>query len=362
MRFIIPQNLDYIHDEFFIEVKELIEYQNIILYGSYSRYGKNKACDMDCNEFIDKSYFISNFINYINKLITNKKKKFFYFIYARFNEPYKKLEIIRNKLGYLNGSLNNHTDILKDKSIINDINQLPIKLKTPLYELFMNYVNDNTLSNFIKIRMFIKQYIYPNWTLKQLLKGTITYYDQQYNIANGNYTYFTYEIIYKNFRISNYIKFEKDTYVNLGYVESKLHYIIINDNIFYYKLLKLFMYFIKWLFFNVRTEKELHNSIITVYNNCFHFIDKIGEDNNKCGLIKNQIDIYKIKLNKNKRKYKKTNNKKYIEKITQYENKIKIKQEKYLNGIKSINDSSFNYFSKVITNYKYYFENYFKLY
>ena len=128
-QFINSKNLDYKNDPFYIETANLIGINKPIVVGSYLKYGKNKACDLDMTEKIKKIYFL----DYLKKLILNKNK--FILLDAHFDEPYNKLKIIKDKLGYLDLNFK----INQKENIIQDINLLPKELKEKIDKLLYIY-------------------------------------------------------------------------------------------------------------------------------------------------------------------------------------------------------------------------------
>jgi hypothetical protein len=347
-KFIKKDIIDYKDDNFYLETNKLFGIEETKIIGSYIKYGKDKVCDLDLNEtnIID----LDKLKQYFNKIYENKKK--YYILEIYFNEPHKKLFNIYNKLGYLNGIF-----VRKDyHSIIDDINNLPDELKNNINNLINIYIKSQKIQDYIKIVLYIKKNLYPKWTIKELIKGKKIYYEQEFNINDLNFDYIYFEFLYNNFRVSNYINVKKIHNENNKYLIYELDDIVINDDIFYYKMLKKIMVFIKWLFFKKIFEEDfLYKESITDYNFIYEFIDKIGKKYNKFCILNNKIDKYKIKLNK----YLKKNNK---NKINKYQDKIKIKSEKYNNGIKEINDLSKIEYDKLVNKYIKYFVNNFRIY
>ena len=315
------------------------------LKGSYLKYGKNKACDMDITEDIT-SFNQEVFINYVNKLIENKKK--YYLLEARFNEPYEKLQIIRDKLGYLDGMFIKHSR----ESILNDVNNLPLELKNGIQPYIDEYVKDPSIKNFIKIKLFIKDNIYPKWTLKELKVGEKQYYDRVFKLSELNFTSFYIEIIYNNFRVSNVINFKKEV-MRTDYIKVSLNTIITHDgDISYIKLLKKFLTFIKWIYFkNKITDKQIYDNTPILYNNVYEYNESHGLRYNKTCKYKNKIDILELKIEKYNNKMKKKSDIKYQKYIDSYKRAINKLNNKINEDIKVINQICKEKYESIIGSY-----------
>lgn len=345
IRFIKPNKINYIEDSFYQEVSSIIGMETPYLKGTYLRYGKNKACDMDITE--DRVGFNQEkFINYINKLIKNKDK--YYLLEVRFNEPYEKLQIIRDKLGYLDGMFIKHSN----DSIINDVENLPIELKKEIQVYINEYITNPSIKNFIKIKIFVKDKIYPKWTLKELIKGEKQYYDQQFKIANFNFTTFNIEIIYKNFRASNVINFKKEV-MRTDYIKVSLNTIVnCSGDISYIKLLKKFLTFIKWIYFkNKIINKQLFDNTPLLYNELYEYNESFGLEYNKNCKYKNKIDILKLKINKYNKKMEKKSDNKYQKYIDFYKNAINELDNKMNENMKKINEICKEKYEQIIIPY-----------
>ena len=102
------KSIDYSNikeDEFIINSKRLIEFQNAKASGSYIRYGKDKSCDLDLSEKleIDKTGISDLLEQYFNKLKLDEDK----FILTRlsFDIIDESIQELLNNLGNLNGLL-----------------------------------------------------------------------------------------------------------------------------------------------------------------------------------------------------------------------------------------------------------------
>jgi hypothetical protein len=178
--FIKPKNLDYKNDSLYLDAINLIGISKPDVGGSYLKYGKNKACDMDLSESLMKN----SFSDYIKKIISNKKK--FELLDAHINEPYRKLQIIKDKLGYMDGNFKNY----QKEAINNDVNNLPKELKEPIQKMLNDYQESKDINELIKLRIFVENNIYPKWTMKDLKKGELTYYEQTFKLSDNNFETF----------------------------------------------------------------------------------------------------------------------------------------------------------------------------
>jgi hypothetical protein len=68
-KFIESKNTDYKDDPFYLEAVNLIGFNKPKIGGSYVKYGKDKACDLDMSE--NMSY--KDFNEYLKKIIINIK-------------------------------------------------------------------------------------------------------------------------------------------------------------------------------------------------------------------------------------------------------------------------------------------------
>ena len=330
------------NDEFYNEINNLIGFDQTTICGSYIKYGKDKACDLDLTENIN----YLDFDVYLNKIFNNRKQ--YYTIEIYLDKPYKKLEIIKNKLGYITG---NFEKIQKD-SIIDDVNNLPEILKNDLLELIKIYSNSRDINDFIKIKLYVNKHIYPRWTYKELLLKNKIYYDENI-ILNNNFTYIYIEVIFKKIRVSNFLTFKIDNEIK-NYVQFNIEDLVFNNNIFYYKLLKKFLVFIKWLFATKRIKDQLLNdSIIDLYNDIYDFIDNIGNKYNKNCINNNYINIYIYKINKYNYKNNKNNNKLYLKLINKYNKKLHKKEIKYNEKMNKINESAKEKYLSIFSKYNF---------
>lgn len=352
--FIKSDIFDYKNDEFYNEVIEIFSYKYPELKGSYSKYGKEKSCDMDINEFIppEEGFNKNSFDKFIDKLIENKNK--YYLLEAKFGTPYEKLKRIRDKIS-LDGIFHKHIV----SSILPDIDELPDELRKPLKELATEFISNQTLMNFIKIQLFVKEHIYPNWKLSEIKKGEKKYYDTIFRISDMEIKNFVIEVIYKGFRISNVINFYKQR-MEEDMIYWSVSAVVENNILIYTKMLKHFMSLLKWLYFkNKVTDSELHKRIPSVYNELYGFIENMNSDNSRICKYKNKIDILKMKIKKYEKKIRKNKNKeKYDKYIKSYKRAIDKLQNEYDKGRKEINELAKDKYERTTAPYKEYLQKY----
>jgi len=284
-------------DDFIIKSKELLELQKSKASGSYLRYGKEKSCDLDLSEELDieSDKIIDVLKNYFTKLI--KRKKEFILTRLTFDIIDESIKILLDKLGNLNGLLQIENSKISEDDINNN---LPKKRINKIKKLIKEYNEDKTILTYVNLYMYLKTHIQPTFTIKKALKSK--------KLANYNFTYMYIEVIFNNYRISNFIYFKKQNKPETKLWNVELNEVLIetliktNKNkyqISYYKLLKYFFHFIKKAYFNkIFEEKYLINNTIDTYNEIYDFREKIGDMNNNLCKIENMliIDNKNIKL------------------------------------------------------------------
>jgi hypothetical protein len=321
---------EYNNDDFVLEVEKLIGIQKTKVVGSYIKYGKDKVCDLDLSEDIT-SLDINNKMGilklYFNKLNQNKDK--FKIIHIYFDMEHSIIKELYNNIGYMDGLFNIHSyNEEKIKELLNKLNNDTIT------KLFEKYKKDNNYLSFLEK---IKNMIYPEWTLDELIKGEKTYHNETFNIGNSSYSYFYIEIIYNDFRTSNYIYIHKQPKTDEKYII--FDDILKNEKIFYYYLIKKLLFFIKWLYYRkLIKEKELVNKTIDLHNEIFDFREEIGNKYNKSCLMSNQIDINKL--------------------YNKEDTKLIKKYNEYIDSLNKICEEKYRYFTK---DYSYYLEKYIRI-
>ena len=328
------------NDVFLKKISDILNINNKIkAVGSFALHGDyKKICDIDLSEMIlaNREDFLKLFKSYIMKLKKEFKANKIYLIKAYFDTPFMPLKNIINKFGYIDGNLIIHDNNVSD----DDINKLPTELKNKI---------KNT--DDINTRALINSMLYPHWSLKELLKGELSYYDNIFKISDFNFSYFYIEVIYKKIRVSNYINISTDG----SYVKPFQHYItvypddiVLDTKLSYYRLLKKFKVFIKWLCYsNKIKDNKFKEDTLELYKEIGDYINMISEKYNKYCNILNHIDMIKSRKNMEK----------YSDKLKQY-------TEKYSKGIAKLENKYMDKYLSYLKNhkYKYYLEKFFKIF
>ena len=295
------KSIDYSNiadDDFIIQSKELLEVQKSKASGSYLRYGKEKSCDLDLSEELEiDNNEIGNILkNYFKKL--KLKEKEFVLVRLSFDIIDDSIKYLLEKLGNLNGLLQ-----IENSNIIEDDigNELPKPMINELKRLINEYNEDKTIITYVNLYMYLKTNIQPTFTLKEALKCEKKFNGRKIKLLDYNFTYMYIEVIYNDYRISNFVYFKKQ-----NKPETRLWNVELNDVLIetltensrnkyqmsYYKLLKYFFHFIKKAYFNkLFEERDLIERTIETYNEIYDFREKIGEMNNGLCKIENMIII-----------------------------------------------------------------------
>lgn len=330
-----------------------------------------KVCDIDLNETVafDNEKFKSYIIR-LKKSFVNEKNNGtpIHLIKAYFNIPYPPLKTISNKLGYVDGTMKIH----QNESILDDVNKLPDELKNNINMMISKYRETKDINDYINILGYINSKMYALWTLDELIEGTKKYYEQEININNimleQQFTYFYIEVIYKNFRVSNYmtctgtnISSEKKSFD--PYISAQSDEIMLASKLSYYRLLKKFKVFIKWLTYTYKIkDKYMKEKTMTLYNEIAELIETVSVKYTKYCNIKNKIDIINIKI----RKYsnmKSQNKKRHSEKLVRYNNLLARYNNKYSKGVAKLENKYKQQFLSYIQNNMYtdYLRRYFRI-
>jgi hypothetical protein len=278
--------MDIKKDPFVLKVKELITIKNPKLHGSYLKFGKDKACDLDIYELIvtNTKHERINILNLLlNKLIKYKNEYKLISLYFYIDDI--RIRNILKNLGYVNGLLEIKECNLKfdidntlSESIIKKINNLRNKL-----------IKNFNLDNYLKLFIYLYSIMTPSWTLNEFKKKEKKILNNMINLNNIEFTDLKIDILYDNFRVTNYIMFKKTDFNKKYYYPFTLHSITFNKKIFYYFFIKKIESLLKWLFFN----KKIKNITIDINK----FRDEIGNEYNELCLLSNKIEFDKnIKL------------------------------------------------------------------
>lgn len=348
--------------EYVESINNIIGVSKCYTHGSFLKYGKEKACDVDCYEQFD-SNDLDKFKKYIERLYNNKK---FVLIKAHFDMEHPIFRNIYKLLGYMNGMLviNNTTPY---DTIIENINNIKNKETCDrIKELYEKYYMTKNIDDYIKLKIFVLDKVYPKWTFKELLKGEKTYHDITFRIKDRQFKFFYIELIYldepfKLMVLSNYIEFQKIDERN-NIIIKELDYIVNGNMIYYYYLSKILMFFFKKNFFSgIIRDHKLKYRMIEIYNDIVKFRERYGELNKKYCMVKNKMSLYNIKIKKYKLKIKKYGeNNTYTKALNKYMKLYDESSNIYNKGINMINADYKDKYYKWISGYEKYISNYIK--
>jgi hypothetical protein len=349
--------------EYVESVSNIIGVNKCYTHGSFLKYGKEKACDVDCYETIDISTSLSDFTKYIERLYNNKKCLL---IKAHFDIEHPVFRNIYKLLGFMDGMLNINNTTPYD-IIIENINNIKHKETCDIIkELYEIYYKTKHIDDYIKLKIFVLDKVYPKWTFKQLLKGEKTYYDMTFKIKDRQFKIFYIELIYldepfKFMVLSNYIEFQKiDERNNL--IIKELDYIVNGNTINYYYLSKILMFFFKKNFFSgIIRDNRLKYRMIDIYNEIVEFRERYGELNKKYCIVKNKMALYNIKIKKYRLKIKKYGESNiYNKALLKYTKLYDESSHIYNKGIEMINADYKVKYHRWISGYEQYIRNYIK--
>jgi hypothetical protein len=343
--------------EYIKNVSNIIGINKCYTHGSFLKYGKDKACDIDCYE---KNTNLEEFNKYIKRLYNDYKKKKLILISSNFNMKHPLFYELYNKLGYLDGLLNiNNCKLNEVLELINKIEDK--KCYGAILDLYNNFKETKSLDNFILLKMYVIDKVYPKWTFNDLLKGYLEYYSIVFKIEDLKFETFYIEILYleepfNKIRISNFIQFKEFENKRSIYIEKELDNIVINNKIFYYYLVKIIMFFFKKFYYsNIIRDKVLKNNMINIYNDIYNLREKNGHINNKYCNIKNVLDLANIKIKKYNLKIKKHgSNTTYINNLKKYTKIYMDNITIYEDGINEINKLYKDHYYKWIDKYQSY--------
>ena len=294
------KQIDYkniVDDEFIIKSKSLLQIKNATVIGSYVRYCKENAADLDlCEKLeIDKSEISDLLLNYFKNLKKNENN--FFLTRLTFNIIDNSIQKLLLQLGYLDGLLQiNNSNI--NTSYVDDT--LPDSIKNKIKELIVDYNSKNDIFSYINLYMYLKDNLQPFFTLDEALKGEKIFNNKKIKLSDYDFTYMYIELIYDNFKISNFINFKKINKVNSNILYVELNEVLIDSinqtnskyQMSYYKLLKYFFHFLKKSYFNkIFEESELYPKAVKLYNEIYDYRKELGTTNNNICKIENEIII-----------------------------------------------------------------------
>lgn len=302
---LINKNIDIINDPFIKISKEILSIYNPLIHGSYIKYGKDKACDLDMYENI-KIKDINNRNNILkillNKLITNKKKIKLIRLCFYFND--NRIKNIINHLGYISGTFKIVDCNLN--FIINDT--IPLKIKEKIKKLRDKLKINFDIDNYIKLHSYLHKLNNTSWRLSEFIKGEKIINGINIKLYELNFDTLYIELLYNNYKISNHITFISDNIrkIKNTYYSAEFNDLINNKKLFYYFVLKKIQVFLKWGYFNkIFKEIKLIEKTSDIYNEIYDFRENIGNKYFELCSIDNQRLLKKGNEELLKKEYKK---------------------------------------------------------
>ena len=290
------------NDDLIIKTRSLLEFKNAKIIGSYIRYGKLYAAGIDmCEELNINISDISNLINkYFNNLKNNEKNIFI--TKLTFDIIDQSIYKLICNLGYLDGLL----QIQNSNININQIDEiLPDLIKKEITKLILDYNKKNDIYSYINLYMFLKDNLQPFFTLDEAIKGKKEFHGKTIKLSDYKFTYMYIEIIYDNFKLSNFVYFKKKIKPTGFILYVELNDVLIDSTdqsnckyqMSYYKLIKYFFHFLKKSYFNkiFISDTQLNSKTISLYNEIYDYREILGITNNNISKIENKIIINKAK-------------------------------------------------------------------
>lgn len=265
------------NEPFVIEAKNILQVKNAKMIGSYARFGREKACDMDLTESLNITK--DKIGDVLEKYFNNLKKKNITVLKISFDIINENIKKVMNYMGYVDGTLSIHD--------YNLTTQIAEKLSDKkINELIEVYNKTKLLKDYLKLYKYLYDKVHPVFTLDDAIKQT------KLCIKDCNYTYMHIEIIYQDFKITNTVffpNFKKEAC-------DTNKYFILDDTITpdyeinYYKMIKHFFHWLIKSFFNkIFKEYDLVKNIVCLYNEISDFRESIGEINNNICKLENLL-------------------------------------------------------------------------
>lgn len=283
------------NDDFINEAKELLEFKESKVSGSYLRYGKEKACDLDLSEQLNiNETEISDLLKTYFKKLKSRENEIV-LVRLTFDIIDESIKKLLDNLGNLNGLLQiENSDINEDQ-----IDQeLPKDMKEEITRLIIEYNNKKTILEYVNLYMYLKVHLKPPFTIDEALKGEKVFNGKPIKLSDYNYTYMFIEVIYNNFKMSNFVIFKDQNNTNSSIFKIELDDVLIkslSDNslnkyqMSYYNLLKSFFHFLKKSYFNKIFDKSLSEKTIDTYNEIYDFRERVGVMHNNLCKIEGNI-------------------------------------------------------------------------
>lgn len=261
------------NEPFVIEAKNLLQVKNAKMIGSYARFGKEKACDMDLTESLNISK--DKIGELLEKYFNDLKKKNVTILKISFDIINEDIKKIMDNMGYIDGTLN-----------INDYKLTAKTSDKKINELIEVYNKTKLLKDYLKLYKYLSDKLHPVFTIDEAIKQT------KLCINECQYTYMHIEVIYQNFRITNTVLFPSFKKVECDSIK-KFNLddtITFNYEINYYKMIKHFFHWlIKSFFDKIFREYNLVKNVVCLYNEISDFREQIGEINNNICKLENLL-------------------------------------------------------------------------
>ena len=246
------------NEPFVIEAKNLLQVKNAKMIGSYARFGREKACDMDLTETLTISK--DNIAEVLEKYFNDLKKKDLTILKISFDIINEDIKKIMNHMGYIDGTLNvrdynlisgRDSNLIsgRDSNLISgrdsNLNTTKIDDKN-IQKLIETYNKSNLLKDYLKLYKYLVDKLHPVFTLDEAIKQT------KLCIKQCNYTYMHIEVIYQNFRITNTVLFPNFKSVACNKIKKfdLADTITSTYEINYYKMIKHFFHWLIKSFFD----------------------------------------------------------------------------------------------------------------
>lgn len=311
------KKIDLSKDKFYNKIIKLIINNNyhVEVMGSYTKYGKKKACDLDIIQKIKYNFknFINNYIQHLIKLSHNNKIKI---TEIKFDIKDERIESTLKSIGYLDGNfIHKNYNINIDES-------LPNEIKIHIKELAKIFEHDKNFNNYLKLYFYLKDHLSPVWSIEDLKKREKIFNGRNIIIDELEFVNLSVDFIYNTFPINYKIYFNDRDKMKSNIIKWKLKSLITNDKINFYFVLKKFQTFLKWGYYKLGPKYRdpiLAQHTVELYNNIYDFREQLGvenrklcyytsiafitEDKTKLELINKKINKYFTKLNDVCKKY-----------------------------------------------------------
>ena len=270
------------NEPFVIEAKNLLQVKNAKMIGSYARFGREKACDMDLTETLTISK--DKIADVLEKYFNDLKKKDLTILKISFDIINEDINKIMSNMGYIDGTLTIR-DYNLTSSTSYDKNKLITDYKN-INKLIETYNKTSLLKDYLKLYKYLSEKLHPVFTIDEAIKQT------NLCIKKCKFTYMHIEVIYQNFRITNTVLFPNFKTISCDKIKKfNLDDTVTADyEINYYKMIKHFFHWlIKSFFDKLFKEYNIVKNIVCLYNEISDFRESIGEINNNICKLENLL-------------------------------------------------------------------------